>query len=88
MEETMEPMQKGSARMSDVTGIRVLVSGGTSGLGLAMSAELVAGGAHVVLTGRDAARTPLPPESDGITDCRVVATDFANFANGIRPTAY
>ena len=43
--------------MSDVTGVRVLVSGGTSGLGLAMSAELLAGGAQVVLTGRDAART-------------------------------
>jgi NAD(P)-dependent dehydrogenase (short-subunit alcohol dehydrogenase family) len=42
---------------SDVTDIRVLVSGGTSGLGQAMSAELVAGGAHVVLTGRDAERT-------------------------------
>ncbi len=43
--------------MSDVTDIRVLVSGGTSGLGLAMSAELVAGGAQVALTGRGAART-------------------------------
>lgn len=43
--------------MSDVAGIRVLVSGGTSGLGYAMAAELVAGGAHVILTGRDAART-------------------------------
>jgi NAD(P)-dependent dehydrogenase (short-subunit alcohol dehydrogenase family) len=43
--------------MSDVTGIRVLVSGGTSGLGYAMCAELLAGGAQVVLTGRDAART-------------------------------
>jgi 3-oxoacyl-[acyl-carrier protein] reductase len=43
-------------RMSDVTDIRVLVSGGTRGLGQAMSAELIAGGAQVVLTGRDAAR--------------------------------
>jgi NAD(P)-dependent dehydrogenase (short-subunit alcohol dehydrogenase family) len=43
--------------MSDVADIRVLVSGATSGLGLAMSAELLAGGAQVVLTGRDGART-------------------------------
>jgi NAD(P)-dependent dehydrogenase (short-subunit alcohol dehydrogenase family) len=43
--------------MSDVTDVRVLVSGGTSGLGHAMCAELLAGGAQVVLTGRDAART-------------------------------
>ena len=43
--------------LSDVTDVRVLVSGGTSGLGHAMSAALVAGGAHVVVTGRDAART-------------------------------
>jgi NAD(P)-dependent dehydrogenase (short-subunit alcohol dehydrogenase family) len=43
--------------MSDVTDVRVLVSGGTSGLGRAMSAALLAGAAHLVLTGRDAART-------------------------------
>jgi NAD(P)-dependent dehydrogenase (short-subunit alcohol dehydrogenase family) len=43
--------------MSDVTDVRVLVSGGTSGLGFAMCAALVAGGAHAVVTGRDAART-------------------------------
>jgi NAD(P)-dependent dehydrogenase (short-subunit alcohol dehydrogenase family) len=43
--------------MSDVTGIRVLLSGGTSGLGHAMCAALIAGGSHVVLTGRDAVRT-------------------------------
>jgi NAD(P)-dependent dehydrogenase (short-subunit alcohol dehydrogenase family) len=42
--------------MSDVAGVRVLLSGGTSGLGFAMAAALVDGGAHVVLTGRDAER--------------------------------
>jgi gluconate 5-dehydrogenase len=42
--------------MSDVDGVRVLVTGGTSGLGLAMSAALVAGGARVALTGRDPGR--------------------------------
>jgi len=42
--------------VSDVTDVRVLVSGGTSGLGRAMSAALVAGGAQVIVTGRDAAR--------------------------------
>jgi gluconate 5-dehydrogenase len=41
---------------ADVTGVRVLVTGGTSGLGLAMAAALAEGGARVVLTGRDAAR--------------------------------
>ena len=51
------PMQKGRVLMSDVTDVRVLVSGGTSGLGYAMSAELLAGGAQVVLTGRDPERT-------------------------------
>lgn len=43
--------------MSDVRDVRVLVSGGTSGLGYAISTALVAGGAQVVLTGRDAERT-------------------------------
>jgi NAD(P)-dependent dehydrogenase (short-subunit alcohol dehydrogenase family) len=43
--------------MSHVTDVRVLVSGGTSGLGYAMSAALIAGGAQVAVTGRDDART-------------------------------
>jgi NAD(P)-dependent dehydrogenase (short-subunit alcohol dehydrogenase family) len=49
--------ERKSVVVSDVTDVRVLISGGTSGLGLAMSAALVASGAQVVLTGRDAART-------------------------------
>jgi NAD(P)-dependent dehydrogenase (short-subunit alcohol dehydrogenase family) len=50
-------MPKGCLLVTDVTDMRVLVSGGTSGLGEALCAELLAGGAQVVLTGRDAART-------------------------------
>jgi NAD(P)-dependent dehydrogenase (short-subunit alcohol dehydrogenase family) len=46
-----------SANESDVAGVRVLVSGGTSGLGYAMCAALVEGGAHVAVTGRDRTRT-------------------------------
>jgi NAD(P)-dependent dehydrogenase (short-subunit alcohol dehydrogenase family) len=41
--------------MSDVAR-KVLVTGGTSGLGLAMASALAAAGAAVVLTGRDGAR--------------------------------
>jgi gluconate 5-dehydrogenase len=38
-------------------GMRVLVTGGTSGLGHAMARALLDAGAHVAVTGRDAART-------------------------------
>jgi NAD(P)-dependent dehydrogenase (short-subunit alcohol dehydrogenase family) len=41
---------------TDLTGTRALVTGGTSGLGLAMAAALAEAGATVVLTGRDAGR--------------------------------
>jgi NAD(P)-dependent dehydrogenase (short-subunit alcohol dehydrogenase family) len=55
--KTIPRLTKGSVLMSEVTNIRVFVSGGTSGLGYAMCAALVGGGARVVLTGRDAGRT-------------------------------
>jgi NAD(P)-dependent dehydrogenase (short-subunit alcohol dehydrogenase family) len=42
--------------MTDLTGTRALVTGGTSGLGLAMADALVQAGASVVLTGRDRER--------------------------------
>jgi gluconate 5-dehydrogenase len=42
--------------MADLEGVRVLVSGGTSGLGLAMAQALSGAGAHVALTGRNAKR--------------------------------
>jgi NAD(P)-dependent dehydrogenase (short-subunit alcohol dehydrogenase family) len=52
--------------MGEVTDVRVLVSGGTRGLGYAMSAALVAGGAQVVVTGRDSERTAAAAEQLGI----------------------
>jgi len=41
---------------SDLAGVRALVTGGTSGLGFAMSQALAEAGAHVVLTGRSEQR--------------------------------
>jgi NAD(P)-dependent dehydrogenase (short-subunit alcohol dehydrogenase family) len=42
--------------VSELDGIRVLITGATSGLGAAMAAALAAAGARVVVTGRDQAR--------------------------------
>ena len=42
------------AAEQDLTGVRVLVTGGTSGLGLAMVRALAGAGARVALTGRTA----------------------------------
>ena len=55
----------GRRAASDLEGVRALVTGGTSGLGFAMSQALAEAGARVVLTGRteNASRTP-PPRSD------------------------
>jgi len=54
--------------MSDCAGTRVLVTGGTSGLGRAMAQALSAGGARVAVAGRDGARAE-----------RIVATEFPHF---------
>jgi gluconate 5-dehydrogenase len=48
-------------------GARVLITGGTSGLGAAMAAALVDAGADVVLTGRDADRARAAGERLGAT---------------------
>lgn len=42
--------------MGELDGVKALVTGGTSGLGLAMADALVQAGAHVALTSRDAER--------------------------------
>jgi NAD(P)-dependent dehydrogenase (short-subunit alcohol dehydrogenase family) len=57
-------------------GVRVLVTGGTSGLGHAMAAALIEAGAHVAITGRDPARTADAAArlaaDGGVEDTRVV----------------
>jgi NAD(P)-dependent dehydrogenase (short-subunit alcohol dehydrogenase family) len=66
-------------------GVRVLITGGTSGLGAAMAAALLDAGATVALTGRDAARAQavaagLGPGAVGIgMDVR----DEADVARGV-----
>lgn len=57
--------------LADVTGVRVLVTGGTSGLGRAMAQALAEGGARVAITGRQrdraiAAARELPGDVIGI----------------------
>jgi len=42
--------------VTELSGIRVLVTGATSGLGAAMAAALAEAGARVMVTGRDQAR--------------------------------
>ena len=51
--------------MTELEGIRVLITGATSGLGAAMAAALAAAGARVMVTGRDAARAAMAAEALG-----------------------
>jgi NAD(P)-dependent dehydrogenase (short-subunit alcohol dehydrogenase family) len=52
----IEDSSTGSAPGPAIVARRVLLTGGTSGLGLAMASALAQAGASVVLTGRDASR--------------------------------
>jgi NAD(P)-dependent dehydrogenase (short-subunit alcohol dehydrogenase family) len=47
-------------------GVRVLITGGTSGLGAAMATALLAAGARVTVTGRDATRARAAAEGLGV----------------------
>ncbi|MGO4223535.1 SDR family oxidoreductase [Lysobacter sp. TAF61] len=76
--------------MNRFTGKSVLVTGGTSGIGLAAARAFVAEGAHVFITGRDAATleqasatlgsaaTALRIDSGNIADARTLATAIAD----------
>ncbi len=60
-------MSTGQQPAIDVTGTTALVTGGTSGLGLAMVRALAAAGARVAFTSRDVDRARRAP---GRTLCR------------------
>jgi NADP-dependent 3-hydroxy acid dehydrogenase YdfG len=63
-------------------GARVLITGGTSGLGAAMAAALLDAGAAIAVTGRDAARAEAAARNlgrgaigIGVHDQRIVASE-------------
>jgi NAD(P)-dependent dehydrogenase (short-subunit alcohol dehydrogenase family) len=58
-------------------GRRILVVGGSSGIGLALSTHLARRGAHVVATGRDEERLGALPAEEGVT--RRALADAADF---------
>ncbi len=62
---------------SALRGRRVLIVGGSSGIGLALSGRLAAQGSHVVATGRDAARLEALPDAPNVV--RRVLADAADF---------
>src|SRR3954467_9467601 len=55
--------------MASLDGVRALVTGSTSGLGLAMASALAAAGASVVVTGRSAERAAEVGERLGAACC-------------------
>lgn len=69
-------------RQSELNGIRVLVTGATSGLGLAMAAALVEAGARVMVTGRDRARAEKTAKELGpsVVPCRLDVRDERSVA--------
>jgi gluconate 5-dehydrogenase len=64
-------------------GVRVLVTGGTSGLGAAMAAALVDAGARVAVTGRDADRARAAGDRLGATGVGMDVRDEDDVARGV-----
>lgn len=79
--------------MSNYEGKRVVITGGTSGIGLATAATMIAGGARVLVTGRSpaslqAARTALGPSaiieaSDAVSGIDALADRAAEEFGGV-----
>jgi NAD(P)-dependent dehydrogenase (short-subunit alcohol dehydrogenase family) len=79
--------------MGDYGGKRVVITGGTSGIGLATATMLVAGGARVLVTGRtpaslEAARAALGPDafveaSDAVSDIDTLVERAATALGGV-----
>jgi NAD(P)-dependent dehydrogenase (short-subunit alcohol dehydrogenase family) len=91
MDGTHEGMERMMATAGEweVTGQRVLVTGASSGLGLAMARALAAGGARVALGARDAGRLGEAVRSLGETtaDVRAVPLDVRDSASIARAIA-
>jgi NAD(P)-dependent dehydrogenase (short-subunit alcohol dehydrogenase family) len=65
---------------------RVLVTGGTTGLGRAMAAALAAAGARVVLTGRDRARAQAAAAEIGAIGIELDVRDESSVSAGVAAT--
>lgn len=77
--------------MSTFSGQRVLVTGGTTGIGLATAKQFHAQGARVIVTGRNektlaAARAELPPEVQVVASDAGSLTDVDSLVETVRGT--
>ena len=68
---------------STLQSTRVLVTGGTSGLGQAMAAALAGAGAHVALTGRDGARAEAAAGAMGASGIAMDVRDERSVEEGV-----
>jgi NAD(P)-dependent dehydrogenase (short-subunit alcohol dehydrogenase family) len=69
--------------MAQLSGTRVLVTGGTSGLGRAMAAALAASGAQVALTSRDRARAEAAATEIGAIGIEMDVRDESSVQAGV-----
>jgi NAD(P)-dependent dehydrogenase (short-subunit alcohol dehydrogenase family) len=70
-------------KMEQLTSTRVLVTGGTTGLGRAMAAALAASGADVVLTSRDRARAEAAAAEIGAIGIELDVRDESSIQAGV-----
>ena len=83
--DTFVQVNVGQIQVGDVLkGKKIVITGGGSGLGLAMAKKFISEGAEVVISGRNAEKLSVAAEKLGVNNCKTVVADVCDVSQSKR----